>query len=466
MDDLIYDARGGIWTLAAAILLLGGYLAWPSRKNIPTHLNLGLFVVAYFTPIALLGALDGFPADEMVMATKVLLVGSGSFLFGILLTRPYKPATDSTRARIPAIITRLTPEHVSVRRRTAIATAASAGALAAALALMGFIPAFADDPSEAKFLRGSYRSAYQVVAPLYRGGAALSATLIPLSLVHMWKNRSATWGLLSLASIILLALTLQRGPTGQGILLFIGIMLSRRRKTGRFLLIAVASYYVGALYYAILGWLGVGNFEPAESGASLLATAAASAPDVSDTLTFFHRWISAGQPHTLGRTLFGGLVPGNFAWNPSVWSLTLGDPSVDVSTLSSGGLRLPLPIWGIVSFGWPGVILIPAIGGVLLGLLGAWARRWEAASASPISDTWVAVLFAALYQVMPGYATMSYLHVLVLVTIWWILSTVKPPADALAGPHAPANPHATTRAGSGARTAGGQRARSRSGWPN
>ena len=94
---------------------------------------------------------------------------------------------------------------------------------------------------------------------------------------------------------------------------------------------------------------------------------------MSDQLTFMLAYGPHG-PLTFGRTFVGGLVPYHFAWNPAIWSMHIMLPNVDV-TYVLGGVRLPAPVWGLTAFGWPGVVAVPLISGLLLGAFASVARE-------------------------------------------------------------------------------------------
>ena len=70
---------------------------------------------------------------------------------------------------------------------------------------------------------------------------------------------------------------------------------------------------------------------------------------------------------TYGLTFVGGLVPGNFRFNPSVFTLAIVNGSSDVSDVASGGLRMPPSVAGFMAFSWLGAVLVPFVSGLLTG---------------------------------------------------------------------------------------------------
>ena len=170
---------------------------------------------------------------------------------------------------------------------------------------------------------------------------------------------------------------------------------------------AILTYVAGALFWALLSVFGL---QTRAASDTLWLTIADSAPDVPDALSFLATWSRYGQPMTEGRTFWGGLIPGNFPWNPSVWSITLGNETVNIQEVASGGLRLPAPIWGLVSFGLLGVILVPLVS----GLLGGFVTKRLAASVDT-SDTLTAAfsltVYSAVMAVVSEYYVLTYMAV-------------------------------------------------------
>lgn len=422
LDDLIHDLAPFLVLGAFLVFGCGSYLVWPSRWNIPAHLSLGFAGVAYVVPILFLGQLSEYPKGLVVELTKVMTLGAFFLVAGMLLG-----ANLVQRARVAERWAPLARVGVQdrVRSRTLAVFVAALLGLAAAIALMGFIPMFADDPFSAKFFRGQYADAYRPVAPLFRGATSIITALIPVAAAWAWSRVGFAWKLALGVSVGLMAVTLQRGPAFSGLLIFVGVVLASRRKTLWFLLLVLMTYIAGTLMYYVLGQLGVESFEGKElTDGSFLRTIAATAPDIPDLMSFLERWHRQGSGLTLGRTFWGGLVPGNFAWNPGVWTVTLGDPNYDISTTSSGGLRLPMPVWGLVSFGVPGVMLVALASGLFVGL---WARIMDTliqAATDLVDRTWILVLGASVRGLTSEFYLISYIDVVeftVIVAIVWAI---------------------------------------------
>lgn len=408
--------------VAYFLLSCATYLVWPSRWNIPAHVALGFWVVAYLVPIGVVGTHRTFASSLTGEYADVLLVGAIAFTVGVVLGTGVAPRGTHLFGRIARM--RFAPGDEAVTR-TALVTVAAIAVLLFAMLRMGFVPMFADDPLAAKFFRGAYGEAYRPVAIPYRIGTGLLPLLLPILAAFALRDRArARWLVLLGVALLLMLLTLQRGPAATGLLLFVGVLLAGRRRPLTLVATSVAVYVGGALFYVVLGWLGVVE-SPVAVGPGLSASVAASTPDVSDGLGFLQRWHQHGEPLAGGRTFLGGLVPGNFRWNPGVWTVALGDDSVRLQQLNTGGLRLAPPVWGLVSFGPVGVVLVPLVSGVLAGALTAQLRRALESATGLVARTWLFVTHAALAAVLVEFMTIGYIGVLQLVAGLWIIGWLR-----------------------------------------
>jgi hypothetical protein len=109
---------------------------------------------------------------------------------------------------------------------------------------------------------------------------------------------------------------------------------------------------------------------------SIFENIAAGSPDISDQLGWLNGFLR-GEYFSYGRTIFGGLVPGNYQWNPSVWTLSYDDIGLDISDMGTGGLRLTPAEWGYANFGWFGVAVIPLVSGILNGFMLLYLKKAE-----------------------------------------------------------------------------------------
>ena len=417
---------------ATLALAAAPYLAWPSRWNVLAHLGVAFWVVAFFVPVAVVGVTEAHPQPVVERLSWVLAWGAGAYVLGVILGSSISPA------RPHGIFARLQSWNFAdtdpVARRTLAVGFVAILLLAVALLWMGFVPMFADDPFAAKFFRGEYGEAYRPVAPLYRAASGVLTVLLPLLLVYgVSAARGWRWRIGFVFGFLLMLGTLQREPAVTGVLLVLGVWLASRRRSGVFFLIAVAAYTAGALYYTVLSELSI--IQTVDTGAQTFSeTVALSAPDVADVLWFLGRWESYNEPLTFGRTFFGGVVPGNFQWNPGVWSLTLGNPNVDLESISSGCLRLPLPVWGLSSFGAVGVVAVPFLSGAFAGFLAKSVARVMPHLNSLIARLWAVVLYSAYWALLVEYVTVGYLTLVQFVVVYWACRGFRPPHQDLASP--------------------------------
>lgn len=391
---------------------------WPSKWNIPAHLGLAFSIVAYVIPIVFAGSLSKFPADVASHLLTIMAVGSLAYLYGLALSYVSSPARRGQKT------TELgDPYH---KRRTAIdptrlltITTIGICLALAAISAMGFVALFADDPMSAKYFRGAYASAYQPVAIPFRLGTSILTATLPLCILQAHREKRLRWFVLSIISLLILLATLQRGPLATGILMLLVVFLVRNNHTISAIVFAILSYVAGGLYYSLMRSLGLLTSTTSAANNSLFQTIATTVPDAADAADFLERWLSQGSPLTNGLTFLGGLVPGNYRWNPGVWSITLGDLDYDIQSASTGGLRLPVQIWGEVSFGTVGIIFLPTLVGFVIGrLIRDFRNRVDTDSGS---QTLIELVrYNALASVLGGFYILSYVDVIQLTVILWI----------------------------------------------
>jgi oligosaccharide repeat unit polymerase len=227
---------------------------------------------------------------------------------------------------------------------------------------MGFVPLFAEDPIAAKFFREAYQDSYKKVAGLYRTCNYILQFTIPILVVLWFYYRKRIYILFCIYSLIILMGCVARSPAFSGLLVGIGIIVAYKKTLFKYYIFLLFLIYgIGSSFFYILGFSSYGL----DSTASIFEIMINGAPDISDHLMFLTAF-SDHPEHTYGRTFWGGLIPNHYYWNPSVWTLHVVNGG-DINNIISGGLRLPLPIWGYVSFSWPGVVLLSGCVGFLSG---------------------------------------------------------------------------------------------------
>lgn len=423
-----FDARPLLLCISLSGFAVVSYLAWPSRWNIVAHTQLAFSIVAYVIPILLLDGLSNVSGAALDLYAQVIVLGFVACTLGVAIGGWVGRLGDWSR-----VLDRISFATFSglgnMSKRTQIIVALSILGMVASFTVMGFIPALAADPYAAKFFRGEYAVRYGPVAPLYRLATSAISLLFPLVAMYAWKYRSAKWYMILVGSLGAMLLSLQREPALSGILLFAGILVATRgRGMWIYFLGILGVYFVGSALYYLLSLWGVDSFANGSyASTSFLAEIAAGSPDVADQINFFTKWLDRPE-YTDGLTFVGGLIPGNFKWNPSVWSLSVINPGVDVSAISSGGLRLPAPIWGFVSFGWPGVVAVSFGYGFFTGVLAGFARRLIP-STNLAQATVLTVIYVSLSDVIPVFFRLSYLSILqvlvAVILVYWHTSGIR-----------------------------------------
>ena len=360
--------------LALCAQMIGTYLIWPSRWNIPAHISLGFCVTAYIVPGLMTDVWGLFDERTNLLYAQINVVGAIALLIGLVggskmllfkrLHRRFRRLYASEAMR-----------RASIDRVQMIGVVAVLGMVAAYL-IMGFVPMFAADPFSAKQFKNEYFEPYYRAAYLFRASFALLLVAIPLLFTVWWIVRRPKPLLLALSAVVLIAISLARQSSAMGVITFIGFVAAQSKQGSRWYLLLLAVIFpLGSAGYLLLGLLtgveSLGSFYSMESVADIVAS---GAPDIFDQLGFLSGFQDLNS-FTYGRTIYGGLIPGNYLWNPSVWSITYDNIGADISELVTGGLRFSTALWGYCNFGWVGVVLIPFVSGFVNGTLVASLRR-------------------------------------------------------------------------------------------
>ncbi|WP_340616651.1 O-antigen polymerase [Xenorhabdus entomophaga] len=343
--------------LSLSVPTLSLYIIWFNRKNIYAHLGVPSLLIAYAGPLIFYN--EAYSKYEVYsLYTKINIIGAISFLIGALIAK-----------KTPIINLPLTPFYNiqrsylnvkdNIKKRTFFILLFSCFLVAISYIAMGFTPMFSSDPLAAKFFRGDYQETYQRVAVFFRTGMSIIPIFLPLAILLIKEKFSYRLLFVVLFGFICIALSLQRGLIGFSILIPALIYFSYKT---RFIFLLVFFMYIFIYVFgAALWWLLGFAYSNVDS---FLEGAMAGSPDVPDQLSFLSRFI-LDHSFTYGRTFIGGLIPFGYEWNPSVYTLKVLNGVDDISEIISGGLRLPVYMWGYVSFSWPGVIGVSFISGYL-----------------------------------------------------------------------------------------------------
>lgn len=380
--------------IALVLQLLAPYIFWPSRWNVPAHLNLGFCVTAYIVPGLFTDVWDFVTPATNELYAYINVTGAIALVFGMGMGF-YSPCYRWLGRKIGSLKAENIDVKAITKRAVTLAVAASIG-ICLAYAIMGFIPMFAADPLNAKQFKGDYFEPYQRAAYIFRFSFAVIVATLPVILTLWWYTKKRIYLWLSMAMIFLLMISLARGASLNGVLMFAGVVAARKRLTGiMFVFFLAIIYPVGSASYLILGILtGIEKFGSVYSLDSVASIVGSGTPDIIDQITFLEGF-SQYSPFTYGKTMVGGLVPSNYIWNPSVWTLTYDNIGADISDVMSGGLRLTIGLWGYSNFSWLGVILIPAISGFITGVFLRTLRSFDFQS-SVVSATLVLMFYTVI----------------------------------------------------------------------
>jgi hypothetical protein len=365
---------GIILFICLTIQAVGTYFVWPSRYNIGCHMNLGFIFVAYFVPLIVLDYSNGFTGEIINLYALILIIGTAFYLIGLVI------GNNLPLIKINYLFHYLPNDHyakkvISITKKSIIAGIVG---MIISFAVMGYIPALTSDPLMAKFFKGPYHNSYIRIAVLYRLSFFLLQTMMPIMIIVWYKERKLINLLLVILPIVLLTLTLARGAAFNGILLGLAIICAYRSRLLIFIytLFLIFVYVIGSMSFYLVGIIfGIDTLINILPDGSVWQLIASGSPDVNDQLTFLTSF-NAHSVYTSGRTIFGGLVPGSYAWNPSIYTLSVINPGADVTTIASGGLRLPVPVWGYVSFGWIGVVVFSILSGIITAYCIKYVKAW------------------------------------------------------------------------------------------
>ncbi|MDQ1400257.1 MAG: hypothetical protein QOK20_2189 [Acidimicrobiaceae bacterium] len=348
---------------ALGVLMCGQILWWRRRDNVLGYVLVATWVVTILVP--LFGTSIVADSDPHVVRrlTAILLIGAGCYLVGLAagggiggrsrLGRAVTWAHPFARDSVP-------PTIHSWARRFAVA---SLVVLAAAFALLGYVPLLAADRTSAKYGVGIYAAGAARGGAIYHIGLAMASVALPVILVIAWRRRSIRDLALCGAVLIGLLLTLSRQNAFSGpLLVVVAITVERRWKPVAVAALVCCSLFVGTLVNEF-----VFPSSPGETTPSFATRVAASAPDVHDQIGFLSGFQTLGNHFVGTKTLTAGFSAKKGYWDPGGYAVRTLTLLPDASGVGSGGIRLPAPEWGYSAFGWTGVVLWSLLSGLFAG---------------------------------------------------------------------------------------------------
>lgn len=385
------------------VFTCGSLLVWRSKNNTLAILEVPFFFTAYCFPL-LVFPYDSFYSGQSIDRLVYLnSVGAVFYLLGCFVG--FRLAKNDNDIFSWGAVEDGRVNFELVQKKILIFIAIGVAGMAMSYAWMGMTPAFAEDPFSAKFFKGDYKDKYDQISVIYRFSQFILITILPICFSLVFDFKSKLMGILAVCAMAMLALSLTRAPVLKGLLLCIAVFCSSSKtKTLIFVVASTCLYLAGSALYWITGLT--------EGGDQIAETILSGAPDIFDHLTFIENF-EPERDATYGLTFFGGLVPGSFEYNPSIFSLSISNPLADISEIRSGGFRMPASIWGYAAFPEVGPILVSAFSGLLLGIYSKKLRNALSKSTrlttKVINLTWFQAIpyFFINFFVMPYFGLIS-----------------------------------------------------------
>jgi hypothetical protein len=400
--------------ISLIILSLGSYIVWPSRYNALQHLAVGGSFVSIVVPAAILQVHHGYNADVVSLYINILVIGAIAYVLGLLLG---DINGGGIKTNFSYDVMDSEPYEARVVSITKVLLVTGIAGLLLSYAVMGFMPIFAADPISAKLFRGQYQAPYSRVSIIFRASFFILSTIMPIACIIWYKYRSRFFLIAIVASLLLMTASLARSGAFTGIVIAFAIVMSFKSRTHFIILMTmlIGVYVLSSFFYYLVG------IRSYSEDTTIWQIITAGTPDIPDHLDFLTRFMERFD-WTYGRTMYGGLIPGHYKWNPAVYTLVMVNPGADINDIGSGGLRLPLPLWGYVSFGWSGVIVFSfftgMIGGAFVKMLKDMFKRFSSIvirtigfiALGSIVGIFASFSTLSIYTLPPAFVCLFYLY--------------------------------------------------------
>lgn len=346
------------------IFFLGGFIVWLDKKNIPALIQLPFFISAILIPLYVIDYSERFSDETIKMLTSINFLGACSIILGIFFGKIISIQKFTFFIKYYNYFVTLLGPRIIKFRRIVLLIFVSCLLITLCFIYMGVLPIFADNPMEAKFFKGGYKIRYDDISIIFRFFQSFLFVAIPLSfMLIIQKCRPFTKLILLFLifwSVMLFVVNLYRGPVLYGLILMLALLASETKiKTFLFIFFISFVYSFGSIIYILIG---VNDF-PVDF--NFFTEIAKGLPDIQDHLIFISNF-KDDLKFTYGLSFFGGLIPGNFIYNPAVYTLSVINLSTDISQIASGGLRMPVYLHSFMAFSWAGVCFFSFLYGVLL----------------------------------------------------------------------------------------------------
>ncbi|HEX2052399.1 MAG TPA: hypothetical protein VHJ78_01560 [Actinomycetota bacterium] len=352
--------------LASLIVLMVGYAAvWRRRENVLAYVDGGFLITMLLMPLLATRIIDRVPTEIAQLYANLLLMGAAGYAIGLACGTI--PGNLHRWRRPPIFAYPLSRNRYveTIFRRARILGLAGAASLLVGFVAIGYVPLLAADRVSAKYGVGPYASGFQRGVIPYRTGLALASAALPLVLIAYYNRRRFADLLIagSLAAGLLASLSRTLAFSGI-VLVIVCVLVERKVGPTKIVLLVALLFALGQISTEIV------FPETANRAVPLWGRIAESPPDMRDHLGFLARYEVLGE-QTYGATVLGGLSPRDNYWEPNLYALRTLTGSTNVGAIPSGGLRLPAPIWGYVSFGFIGA----GLWSLLAGFFAGWGAR-------------------------------------------------------------------------------------------
>ena len=349
--------------LAWLVLSCGQVLFWWRRDNIVGYLQAGFFFASIAVPVLGTSIIDDLDPVDVNRYADIMVIGAVAYLAGLAYGASLGDRVGLGRltvGRPPDIV----PRQLVVRaRRVGLAGVAVLGL---SFALLGYVPLLAAHRLLAKYGIGPYAAGYARGGLVLHVGLIVASTVLPVALALFVRHRRPIDAALAGALLLGLTVTLSRGRAFIGPLVFlIALAVERRWRAGHILAAVCFSFVAGTLFNELVA------LSSSPEGSTFASRVAASAPDVSDHVLFLHGYQAQGAEQVGLKPILASLSVDKGEYNAATYALRIRTGLDDVTGLASGGLRLPAPIWGYASFGFPGLVVWSLLSGVAIG----WGTR-------------------------------------------------------------------------------------------
>jgi MFS family permease len=383
------------------VLTCGQVLFWHRRDNVLGYMQGAVFLTTVLLPVLGTTILDEFADHTVKLYADLLLVGAAGYLggmfFGALIgSRPHR--------HHPRLIF---AQPIEGKLQTLVLGRARLLALFGSLALIvgfyivGYAPLFAQNRQLAKYGVGAYAAGFQKGAIVYRLGLAVGSTALSVILAVLLRRRRLLD--LSLALLVMagLVLSLSRALAFTGLLLAtVAWAVEKKMRPVTIVTLLSFAFILGALSNELL-------FPSAPDLGSLSRRVAAGTPDIRDNLGFLRGFELAGHKTSAWALIASGLSLSKGYYDPSAFALRTINGGASVEGVPSGGLRLPAPVWGYVSFGYAGAWIWSVVAGIFMGYGTTRMKRLltdiSFKPGAALNMTLAAVFFTGTYGVLSSF---------------------------------------------------------------